>query len=85
MTGQGNSGFMLNLMNDLMGRYQCIYFNMEMSKNTIYKRIVSINAEIPIKYINAPETDFQRKKIENSMSILEKANLIIEHKANDIK
>lgn len=85
MTGQGKSGFMLNLMNDLMGRYQCIYFNMEMSKSTIYKRLISINADIPIKYITNPETDFQRKKIDNSMSILEKANLIVEHKANNIK
>lgn len=84
-TGAGKSGFMLNLMNQLMADYQCIYFNMEMSKSTIYKRLVSINADIPIKYINAPETDFQRKKIDNSMNILEKAKLIVEHKANDIK
>lgn len=84
-TGAGKSGFMLNLMNQLMLDYQCIYFNMEMSKSTIYKRLVSINASIPIKYINEPETDFQRKKIDNSMNILEKANLIVEHKANDIK
>ena len=84
-TGAGKSGFMLNLMNELMLNYQCIYFNMEMSKSTIYKRLVSINADIPIKYINNPETDFQRKKIDNSMNILEKANLIVEHKANDIK
>lgn len=85
MTGQGKSGFMLNLMNDLMDRYQCIYFNMEMSKSTIYKRLISINADIPIKYINNPETDFQKKKVNNSMKVLEKANLIVEHKANDIK
>ena len=84
-TGAGKSGFMLNLMNQLMVDYQCIYFNMEMSKSTIYKRLVSINASIPIKYITEPETDFQSKKIENSMNILEKANLIVEHKANDIK
>lgn len=84
-TGAGKSGFMLNLMNQLMLDYQCIYFNMEMSKSTIYKRLVSINADIPIKYINEPETDFQRKKIDNSMNILEKAKLIVEHKANDIK
>lgn len=84
-TGAGKSGFMLNLMNQLMLDYQCIYFNMEMSKSTIYKRLVSINASIPIKYINNPETDFQKKKIDNSMNILEKANLIVEHKANDIK
>lgn len=84
-TGAGKSGFMLNLMNQLMTDYQCIYFNMEMSKSTIYKRLVSINASIPIKYITEPQTDYQKKKIDNSMNILEKANLIVEHKANDIK
>lgn len=84
-TGAGKSGFMLNLMNQLMLNYQCIYFNMEMSKSTIYKRLVSINASIPIKDILQPQSDYQAKKIENSMNILEKANLIVEHKANDIK
>ena len=85
MTGQGKSGFMLNLMNDLMERYQCIYFNMEMSKSTIYKRLISIKANIKIDDILAPQTDYQKKWIENAMQKIEDANLIIEHKANDIK
>ena len=55
MTGQGKSGFMLNLMNDLMERYQCIYFNMEMSKSTIYKRLISIKANIKIDDILNPQ------------------------------
>ena len=85
MTGQGKSGFMLNLMNDLMERYQCIYFNMEMSKSTIYKRLISIKANVKIDDILAPQTDYQKKWIENAMQKIEDANLIVEHKANDIK
>lgn len=85
MTGQGKSGFMLNLMNDLMGRYQCIYFNMEMSKSTIYKRLISIKANVKIDDILNPQTDYQKKWIESSMQKIEDANLIVEHKANDIK
>lgn len=85
MTGQGKSGFMLNLMNDLMERYQCIYFNMEMSKSTIYKRLISIKANVKIDDILKPQTDYQRKWIESSMQKIEDANLIVEHKANDIK
>ena len=54
MTGQGKSGFMLNLMNDLMDRYQCIYFNMEMSKSTIYKRLISIKASVPAPAASTP-------------------------------
>ena len=31
-TGMGKSGFMLNLMNDLMTGFQCIYFNIRFTK-----------------------------------------------------
>ena len=85
MTGQGKSGFMLNLMNDLMDRFQCIYFNMEMSKSTIYKRLISIKADVKIDDILNPQTDYQKKWIESAMQKIENAGLIVEHKANDIK
>ena len=85
MTGQGKSGFMLNLMNDLMDRFQCIYFNMEMSKSTIYKRLISIKANVKIDDILKPQTDYQKKWIESAMQKIENAGLIVEHKANDIK
>lgn len=84
-TGAGKSGFMLNLMNDLMERYQCIYFNMEMSKSTIYKRIVSINSKIKINDIVKPQTAYQNELIISAIKRVGNANLIIEHKASDIK
>ena len=83
-TGAGKSGFLLNLMNSLMGDYQCIYFNMEMSKSTIYKRLISIKSEVPINYINNP-TEYQKQLIEKSIKEIEKNKVIVEHKANDIK
>ena len=85
MTGQGKSGFLLNLMDDLMERFQCIYFNMEMSKSTIYKRLISIKANIKIDDILSPQTDYQKKWIESAMQKIEDAGVIVEHKANDIK
>lgn len=85
MTGQGKSGFMLNLMDDLMEKYQCIYFNMEMSKSTIYKRLIAIRAGIDIDNVLNPRTDYQKEMIEQAMQQIEDAKLIIEHKANDIK
>lgn len=85
MTGQGKSGFMLNLMNDLMDRYQCIYFNMEMSKSTIYKRLISIKASVPIDDILEPKSDYQASSIERAKQKIEDANIIVEHKANDIR
>ncbi len=84
-TGAGKSGFMLNLMNDLMNEYQCIYFNMEMSKSTIYKRLISIKANIRIDDILEPKSEYQKEIIKDSMKRIEDAGIIIEHKANDIK
>lgn len=84
-TGAGKSGFMLNLMNDLMERYQCIYFNMEMSKSTIYKRLISIEANIKIDDILNPQSEYQRQLIEKTVDKIENAGIVIEHKANDIK
>ena len=84
-TGAGKSGLMLNLMNDLMTGFQCIYFNMEMSKSTIYKRLVSIKADIRVNDVEKPQSDYQRRLIDNAIQEIEKAKLIIEHQATDIK
>lgn len=83
-TGAGKSGLMINLMADLMTAYQCIYFNMEMSKSTIYKRIISVNAGIKVNDIEKPQTEYQKQVIEQTLDKIEKAKLIIEHKASDM-
>lgn len=83
-TGAGKSGLMINLMADLMNTYQCIYFNMEMSKSTIYKRIVSVNANIRVVDVEKPRTDYQKETIEKSLNKIENAKMIIEHKASDM-
>ena len=83
-TGAGKSGLMINLMADLMTAYQCIYFNMEMSKSTIYKRIVSVNADIKVNDVEKPQTDYQKRIINSTLDKIEEAKLIIEHKASDM-
>lgn len=83
-TGAGKSGLMINLMGDLMNTYQCIYFNMEMSKPTIYKRIISVNSNLRIADIEHPQTDYQKQLIDKALDKIEKAKLIIEHKASDM-
>lgn len=83
-TGAGKSGLLLNLMNDLMDRYQCIYFNMEMNKSTIYQRIVSIASDIPINYVVRPETEYQEQNISATMKYIENNNIIIEHNATTL-
>lgn len=83
-TGAGKSGLMINLMADLMTTYQCIYFNMEMSKSTIYKRIVSVNADVKVEDVAKPQTDYQKDIIDKAMDKIEQARLIIEHKASNM-
>lgn len=83
-TGAGKSGLMINLMADLMNTFQCIYFNMEMSKSTIYKRIVSVNANIRVNDVEHPQTDYQKNLINETLDKIEKAKLVIEHKASDM-
>lgn len=80
-TGVGKSGLLLNLMNDLMEDYQCIYFNMEMSKSTIYKRIISINSNIPISYVEKPESEYQKELIKKSIDEVVRNKIVVEHKA----
>ena len=83
-TGAGKSGLMINLMADLMDRYQCIYFNMEMSKSTIYKRIISVNADMKVKDIEHPQTDYQRNLINRTLDKIEQSKIIVEHKASNM-
>ena len=83
-TGAGKSGLMINLMADLMNTFQCIYFNMEMSKSTIYKRIISVNANMKVNDIEHPQTDYQKNLINETLDKIEKAKLVIEHKASDM-
>lgn len=80
-TGTGKSGLMLNLMNDLMAGYQCIYFNMEMSKSTIYKRILAINSEVPVNFVEKPETEYQANRVKESIKKVSDCKIVVEHKA----
>lgn len=51
-TGTGKTTFALNLLSNLSKEYQCVYFNMEMSKKTLYKRLCAIESGISINLFN---------------------------------
>ena len=51
-TGTGKTTFALNLLSNLSKEYQCVYFNMEMSKKTLYKRLCAIETQIDIAKFN---------------------------------
>lgn len=85
LTGSGKSGLMLNMLANLMNDYQCIYFNMEMSKPTIYKRIIAILSELRVCDVENPQTQHQRNLITNTLSYIESSKVVFEHKANNIQ
>lgn len=69
-TGGGKTALALNMLSELSKHYPCIYFNMEMAKQTIYERLVSIQSSVPMrtleryKYITDKEL---KNKIDEAM------------------
>lgn len=60
---EGKSALALNLFCDLAKEYKCIYFNMEMTEEEVYERMIGIEGDFTIKDINEPATEFQDQKI----------------------
>lgn len=79
-TGTGKSALLINFMNSLMSKYQCIYFNLEMDRNTICSRMVSTASDVPIRYLNDPSTPHQKELIEKGKRKIVESKVIIEYK-----
>ena len=77
-SGTGKTAFALNLLLKLCENYQCIYFNMEMSKDILYKRLIAIKTGISLKYLNNAKklSSNDLKKISVASSDLENIILI---------
>ena len=77
-SGTGKTAFALNLLLKLCENYQCIYFNMEMSKDILYKRLIAIKTEISLKDLNNAKklSSNDLKKISVASSDLENIILI---------
>lgn len=79
-TGTGKSALLINFMNSLMAKYQCIYFNLEMDRNTICSRMVSTASNVPIRYLSDPSTPHQKELIEEGKRKIVESKVIIEYK-----
>lgn len=77
-SGTGKTAFALNLLLKLCEDYQCIYFNMEMSKDILYKRLIAIKTGISLKDLNNTKklSSNDLKKISVASSDLENIILI---------
>ena len=89
-TGTGKTAFALNLLTRLSDNYQCVYFNMEMSKNILYRRLLAINTEMTLMDLNDITTLKQEEKIKvnNCINEIEKRKIMLINKSittEDIK
>lgn len=85
-TGGGKTTFALNLLNKMSKKYPCYYFNMEMGKNILYKRLVAIETGIELKYLNNFSTLNleQKTKIKNALDSIEERKIVLINKSQNI-
>ena len=86
-TGTGKTTFALNLLSNLSKEYQCVYFNMEMSKKTLYKRLSAIETGIDINKLNNLKT-IEEKEIKflyQKISEIEERKIILINNSQNIE
>ena len=85
-TGTGKTTFALNLLSNLSKEYQCVYFNMEMSKKTLYKRLSAIETGININKFNDIRTLETREKkfLYQKISEIEERKIILINNSQNI-
>lgn len=64
-TGTGKSSFALNLFEDFIYSQDIkpVYFNLEMNKKTVLKRLAAIGTEVPLSNIGPDWDDWDRSKV----------------------
>lgn len=81
-TGTGKTAFALNLLMKLSKNYQCIYFNQEMGKNILYRRILSMTAGIDIRKLREMNlTTEEYNKVNYALDEIERRKIILINKA----
>ena len=84
-TGIGKSGFILNLIEDMSDKYNCILFNMEIAEKQIYQRLLAINTNIPMSYHDNPATTFQQEVLMEGCKKLSKKKIKIYSQGQNIE
>jgi replicative DNA helicase len=81
-TGTGKTAFALNLLMKLSKNYQCIYFNQEMGKNILYRRILSMTTGIDIRKLREMNlTTEEYNKVSYALDEIERRKIILINKA----
>lgn len=86
-TGVGKTAFALNLLSKLSNDYQCVYFNMEMSKNILFRRLCAIETNITLMGLNDIHALDEKKKniLKADMRDIEKRKIILVSKSLTIE
>ena len=81
---EGKSALAINLMCDLMKRYKCLYFNMEMTESEIYERMIGIEGNLKIDDIRVPQTEYQENFIKETAQKIYNGKYEIVHGSKNI-
>ena len=88
-TNTGKTSFALNLLSRLSKQreYQLVYFNMEMSKSILYKRLIAIETGIILPKLNNIKNLEQKEKIivNNAINDIETRKIILINKTQTIE
>ena len=75
--GIGKTGFALNILENLSDNYNCLYFNMEMTEQQIYRRLIGINTYLEVNKLDDFSDQYVVNKAKDACNNLSKKKINI--------
>ena len=75
--GIGKTGFALNILENLSDNYNCLYFNMEMTEQQIYRRLIGINTYLEVNKLDDFSDQYVVNKTKDACNNLSKKKINI--------
>lgn len=75
--GVGKTGFALNILENLSDNYNCLYFNMEMTEQQIYRRLIGINTYLEVNKLDNFSDQYVVNKAKDACNNLSKKKINI--------
>ena len=82
---EGKSALALNLFLDLSRKYKTLFFNLEMTEEEIYERMLGIESNLPIETVLHPTTEVQNVKIDTAANAIYDLNYEVVQGSKTIK